>query len=180
MNGTSFVGSRLCFKACPRIGSCYTSDMPTFGHKHTYKARLAISHGQRGNTSGCLSTSKPAPKGKPIGQYDLNGECVGFYPSLTAAAKKTAVCGKEISFVANGKRKTAGGFQWKWWNAEQNMGRGAHQCRSVAQYSVTGAFIREYPSVTVAANAMSVTKGNISGSITRGGTAAGFVWKYTD
>ena len=50
---------------------------------------------------------------KPVVQIDLNtGELLKIYPSI-AEAEKEVPTGKHISSVCKGKRKSAGGYGWK-------------------------------------------------------------------
>lgn len=50
---------------------------------------------------------------KPVAQIDLNtGELLKIYPSI-AEAEKEVPTGKHISSVCKGKRKSAGGYGWK-------------------------------------------------------------------
>lgn len=49
---------------------------------------------------------------KPIIQYTTNGEFVKEWPSVTDAEKSTGI--DEIGRVANFKRKSAGGYVWRW------------------------------------------------------------------
>lgn len=51
---------------------------------------------------------------KIVGQYDKNtGELIAVYSSL-AKAEEAVPTGRHISAVCNGKRKTAGGYVWKY------------------------------------------------------------------
>ena len=49
---------------------------------------------------------------KPIIQYTMNGEFVKEWPSVTDAEKSTGI--DEVGRVANFKRKSAGGYVWRW------------------------------------------------------------------
>ncbi len=49
---------------------------------------------------------------KKISQYDLNNVFVKNWNSISSAQKQTGI--KNISYCINGKRKTAGGFIWKY------------------------------------------------------------------
>lgn len=51
--------------------------------------------------------------GKPICQMDINGMVVAKYPNIKNAMEITKINRNNISSVLNGKRKTAGGFKWK-------------------------------------------------------------------
>jgi len=49
----------------------------------------------------------------PIAQIK-DGEVVHVYKSATEACMKSGVCQPSITFVCRGKRKSAGGFQWRY------------------------------------------------------------------
>lgn len=51
-------------------------------------------------------------KAREINQYDLNGKFIRKYKSINQAKQETGIC--KISQVCLGKRKTAGGFIWKY------------------------------------------------------------------
>lgn len=52
-------------------------------------------------------------KGKPVVQFDLSGNKLATYQTARMAERLTGVCYKKISAVCNGRRKTAGGYIWK-------------------------------------------------------------------
>ena len=51
---------------------------------------------------------------KPILQLDLNGNVISRFECTREAGLIIGGCGSHISACANGKRKTAGGFKWKY------------------------------------------------------------------
>lgn len=54
-------------------------------------------------------------KSKPILQFDLEtGLIIATYSSIKEAGLSTGISRSTISSVAKGKRKTAGGYGWKW------------------------------------------------------------------
>ena len=46
-----------------------------------------------------------------IGQYDLNGNLIKEWPSVTDA--EISLCISDISKCLNGKRRSVGGFLWR-------------------------------------------------------------------
>ena len=44
-------------------------------------------------------------------RFDKNGNFIKVYPSISEAKRQTKIC--HISSVATGKRKTAGGYIWR-------------------------------------------------------------------
>ena len=51
-------------------------------------------------------------KSKEVKQI-LNGNIINIYGSTLEAQRKTGINNANICYVCNGKRKTAGGFEWK-------------------------------------------------------------------
>lgn len=74
------------------------------GHKLTdeHKKKLSIAH-----------TDNPK-KIKPVIQYTLDGQFVAEYPSGMEASKQNGISAGHISHCCLGKRKTAGGYVWKY------------------------------------------------------------------
>lgn len=54
------------------------------------------------------------PRAHGVVQFDLNGNYIKEYDTITQASKETGVCLSKISAVAMGKRKTSGGYIWKY------------------------------------------------------------------
>ena len=74
--------------------------------------RENINHGAR-NTRTAKALSKP------VGQYTRAGELVKIWPSTQEARRQTGFGQGHISEVANGNRKTAYGFVWKYVEREE-------------------------------------------------------------
>ena len=53
-------------------------------------------------------------KGKPVIQYDLDGNEIARFRGQNEAGRMTGISGANISQVCNHKRKTAGGFIWQY------------------------------------------------------------------
>lgn len=51
---------------------------------------------------------------KSVGQYTLHGELIKIWPSTMEVKKQAGFSYSHVSEVANGKRKTAYGFIWKY------------------------------------------------------------------
>ena len=49
---------------------------------------------------------------KKVAQYDKQNNLLNTYESISEASRKTGITITSISYSANGKRKTAGGFIW--------------------------------------------------------------------
>ena len=65
-----------------------------------------------------------AKTGKPVGQYDINGEFIQEFPSVSEASRTLGISFSSIASMANGRkrvkngkeyeRKSVGGFIWRW------------------------------------------------------------------
>ena len=51
---------------------------------------------------------------KPILKFSMTGEYLQTYSSLREAAKDNNISSSNISMVAHGKRRSAGGFYWRY------------------------------------------------------------------
>ena len=66
------------------------------------------------NTSHAIKTGLTKPHIKPVDQYTKDGIFIKSYPSIKEASLQTNSCGKKISAVCKGQRKTTNGFIWKY------------------------------------------------------------------
>lgn len=66
------------------------------------------------NIKEIVSKSRFSKKFKPVLQFDLHENFLIEYASLKEASEKTGI--SHIGDVCNGKRKSAGGFLWRWKN----------------------------------------------------------------
>lgn len=124
-----------------------------------------------------------------VAQYDLNDNLIKEYSTIAQAAKESNCNASKISLVASGKRKTAGGYIWKYvgtvkrqhiirqynYNAENDK-----NAKSILQYDKSGIFIREYRSVAEASRENNFqNRTNIIVNLKgRSKSAYGYVWKY--
>lgn len=53
-------------------------------------------------------------KGKPVSQWTLDGKFVACFPSAAYAEQYCGIGKNEVARVANGKRKTAHGYIWRY------------------------------------------------------------------
>lgn len=120
---------------------------------------------------------------KPIVQYDLHGNFIQKYKSVTEASMLTNIKRNNISAVLIGKQLSAGGYQWAY---EGNNPPKIYDPKSfndkkpVLQFDLDGNFIAECESLNDAAKAVGLK--NVQ-SITRccnnkQYTAAGYYWRW--
>lgn len=131
---------------------------------------------------------KNNPRAQSVKQFDLDGNFIREYDTITQASKETGVGISRISDVARGNRKTAGGFVWKFSNDKKihhkkkpvYRAENDKNLKPIIQYSMDGNFIREYPGIAEAAriNNFKDRTNIISNLKGRTKSAYGFIWKY--
>ena len=96
---------------------------PMFGKHHSEETRNRMSESKTGEknpnfgkhhseeTRNKMSESKPK---KPVLQYSKTGEFIAEYPSIMEASRQTGCSAPHISSCCKGKRKSTGGFIWKY------------------------------------------------------------------
>lgn len=125
--------------------------------------------------SGC---NRPSKHRKAVCQYDLYGNYISEYDSLTMAGKCTNIWFKDISSCCLGKLKSAGGFIWRF--KEDPLNKYALPTKnrrgtSVDQYSLDRHYIKTFESITAAKKE---TGAPAIGLVINGKckTSGGFLW----
>lgn len=73
------------------------------------------------NTAHALRTKITKSHPKKVKQYTRDGDYIATFDSIIEAAAKTGANDRHISAVCRGKRKTTGGFVWKYEIKEENV-----------------------------------------------------------
>jgi hypothetical protein len=120
-----------------------------------------------------------------VRQYDTNGNFIKEYDTITNASKATGACISKITAVAKGKRKTAGGFVWKYSNDKgitfnhKNVTYKKPTTKPVLQCDLNGTVIKEFQSVAEAARENNLNRENIIACLKgRIKSAYGYKWNY--
>lgn len=137
----------------------------------------------------------------PALQYSLNGEFVREWPSAKEAAEFYGLSPTTIKDARSGKTNTAAGYIWgypEWYTKgervrannfkkrEENRvpyktGAKNKKSKPVAQFDLSGNFVREWCSATEAMRTLGINNSNISKCCINGkGTAGGFIWKFVN
>lgn len=151
---------------------------------------------KEGGSNGSLSKEMKKKIGKSlkgkndksVAQYSLSGEFIYAFNNITEAELKIGVSHGHISDCCSGKRKTSGGFIWRYfgeeltkehldWCNEKLSNKFSKKC--VAQYSLSGELICIFESMKKAELETGIFYPNIS-AVCNGKqkTAGGFIWKY--
>lgn len=125
--------------------------------------------------------------GKPINQYNLNGEFIKMWPSISDAARSLKLHPGTINgcVLKKPNYKTCGGFIWRYKTDLLPISPDDHKQTynskktSVIQLDKSGAFIAQYESVKVASLSTGTNRTNIfkccKGERVQAG---GFTWRY--
>lgn len=129
-----------------------------------------------------LEYKNPAEKlKKVVCQYSKTGELLNEFDSTLDAQEKTNTPSPNISRCCNGYLKTAGGFVWRYKGDEFSLDKTRKDAKSVIQYSLSGAYIAEFNSISEASEKTGVYYSGIYFSCKgKYKTAGGFIWKFKD
>jgi group I intron endonuclease len=124
--------------------------------------------------------------GKLINQYNINGEFIKIWPSITEAAKSLSLHPGTIQgcVLLKANYKTCGGFIWRYSTFEGDVNPVihtqiySHKKRPVVQYDKVGIVINEYESIKEAARHISNETSIRDCCEGKYNFAGGFIWKY--
>lgn len=83
-----------------------------FGKKHSEESKQKMSEAQKGDKHHMYG--KPSHRRKPVLQYSKNGDFIKEWTSIYDAAQELNLHQTNICYACNGKRKSSGGFIWKY------------------------------------------------------------------
>lgn len=124
---------------------------------------------------------------KRVVQYSLSGELIRIFDSIIQAERELGISHSHISSCCNDEKKTIGGFIWRYYGEELTQEHiewcntiiGRKKC--IAQYSLSGEFIRAFESMVEAELQTGINRNNISACCREErNKAGGFIWKYYD
>lgn len=154
------------------------------GFKHSEETKRKLSELRKGKTLSKETIEKMRAKTKgsrlkanfkKVHQYDLKGNYLKSFPSITDAIKE---CPYDIYNAASGRHSTAGGFQWRLYKQE-NIGVFSRTCKTVYQYCLNNILVKEWNGTKQPSEELNIHRGAIrnclSGIVK---TAGGYVWKY--
>lgn len=122
---------------------------------------------------------------RPVLQYDLNGNFLMEFPSITHAAAFVGSSTVSIWRAVKGDRRFSYGYMWRY-KTSKGIPKiidihSKYKGKTIIQMDLNGVFIREYDSVAQAAKEMGCTSSAITYALKGiGRTAMGFLWKYKE
>lgn len=127
------------------------------------------------NTAGYL-------KGKPVEQYDLEGNYITFYESAAAASRATGINNSLISACCRGEITHAKMFQWKYLSDNkiiQKLNNPIINNITVYQFDSKGKLIAKYSNLLEASKKTGIQKNSICNVCRlKAKTAGGYIWRY--
>lgn len=123
---------------------------------------------------------------RPLYQYDMDGTYIAEFNSPITAARVLNTTPAGFREAANGKLKSRAGYLWRFYRcdtlpAEELPTYGKRNLSPVSQYTMDGQFVRSYPSITEAANAVGRSSCNIKdAAVGRISSSAGFLWRHLE
>lgn len=117
------------------------------------------------------------PKVK-VFQFDKQLNFIKEYESLHEASKATGIARRNIKYVCNKKRDTAGGYIWSY-TREIEVRISKKQDKKVYQYNMRNYYVGEYNSISEAARETNTSRCNISKvALGKRLTANEYYWSY--
>jgi len=113
-------------------------------------------------------------KNVQIAQYNKNGELLAKYASITEAAYWSETQVAHIGKVANGKRKTAGGFIWK--NAPAALSPLTAREVGIRQTDTDGNLVAVYATPEFAATMTDISAKRITAAVKSGRMVSDYRW----
>lgn len=162
---------------------------PNYGKPMSKEQRNKISDSKKGKNNHMYGKHfkeetkqkiKESQNMRKIVQYDLQGNFVKIWNSISDAGRELNIARANISACCRNKRKNAGGFIWKYHDEEFVDGQSAwNNGKQVAQYSLDNEFICMFQSLKEASLKTGISYNGIL-LCCKGihHTSGGFIWKY--
>ena len=166
------------------------------GRNHTEETKQKMSLARKEHPIAFYG--KEHPMAHAVLQYDLNGKYINRYDTAKEAEEKTGTLRSTICTCLKGRKKTAGGYIWKYADDvdscddlsmeevsyyvrhDFNMNSVKSFYRKINQYDLNGVHINTYMSVTDACRSVGGRSSSCISACARGKrpTAYGYIWKY--
>ena len=183
------VASNLTREEADNFEKLLINKLDTVNPKFGYNCKEGGSNGSPlEETKKKIGKSLKGKNKKSVTQYSLSGEFIRTFDNITEVEFEMGISHGHISDCCNGKRKTIGGFIWRYtdqelteehltWCNEILPNKFSKKC--VVQYSLSGEFICVFESMKEAELKTGIFYPNISAVCNgRQKTAGGFIWKY--
>lgn len=125
-----------------------------------------------------------ATMSKPVIQLDLYGNYINEFPSIQEAQRQLKL--SHIWDCVTGKRKTVGGYQWRYADDCENVKpvvyeKSGKPYKQINQYDKKMNLIKTWNSIAEASKELNIERAGIIATCNnRQKTAGGFIWKYKE
>ena len=128
-----------------------------------------------------IKFGKDHPRARKIIQYDLEGNFIKIYDSISDACRDSSMNNhSRIVSCCKNKSYSHNNFQWKYYIDNYSLQIGV--CKSykpIIQYSLDNIFIREFTSLQEVFESTNISKNNILNCCSgKSKTSSGYIWKY--
>lgn len=130
---------------------------------------------------------------RPVVQYDMEGNVIDTFESLSDAANKTGIPNADICGVCKGRRKTTHGFVFKFLNHDAPKRKKSKEYnnpfishaetlrKKVVQYDLSGQIVDTFDSIREACNKTGISSWCIHGTLNgKRPHTHGYVFKFKD
>lgn len=145
----------------------------------SFKNGYNMTEGKGEGTGNCIQA-------RPVRQYDIDGNFIAEYKSLSQAGDITNTDPMNIRRAAVHDCNSAGGFQWRFLDDTIPvqpiiLPRGGGKGKKVLQYTLEGELVGEFPSARAAGRALGTyPTGIVKCCNKKQETFKGYKWKYAD
>jgi group I intron endonuclease len=126
-------------------------------------------------------------RAKEVCQYDKDGNFVSKHRSCRTASELTGINATKIRACANMKRLSAGGFQWRYFDGQNDTAIEKINCnkpvnrKNVFQYTLSWDFVNSFDSVMEAGRQTGISFKKISAcALGKKKSCGGYRWSYSD
>ena len=116
-----------------------------------------------------------------VWQFRLDGTKLKEWVNISDAAKHLNISSGEITIVCQKKRKSAGGFQWKYAKDDTCISVLDYGRRKVLQFNMDGSFVKEHESGFVASKENNLSSAGIWNCCNGKSKYCGkYIWEYKE
>ncbi len=137
------------------------------------------------HTSSCNNCLKKLYNEKSVYQYDMDGNYVAKFPSISKAAESTGLFPSQVGGLCNKKSNSVKNFVFRF-ASEHEEGKNIEPTKNnlvkktVAKYDKNGKYIETFESATEAARQVNGSKEAIVNACKKSFLSHGFLWRYLE
>ena len=155
-------------------------DVHNGGWHHTEESKGKIGKGATGRKMSEAAKQKiSAIRSKAVCVYDINGNFINEFKSVTDAEHETGVCGSNISGCCKGKYGSMQGYIFRYADGDTPVKPYYGKWRAVCQYTLNGEYVKTFPKISDAADEIGVDGHHITNACKfKMASSGGYLWLY--